>query len=85
MKIHRNTVAHLIATLGGSIILTELMRHWLHAHHMEGNVILVGAAFGFVGAYMSDPRRVIRGGSFLVDAAARILAVMPGSHRREGY
>ena len=77
----RNIAAHFVAMIGGAIVLTEVARYWLYGHRMEGGIIAIGAAFGFVGSYMADRRGALEGGGFLVDSFARVIQVVRTGRR----
>lgn len=76
MRRSRNVLAHMVAAIGGVIVLIELLRHWLRGHEMEGGVIAVGCLFGFVGAYMVNPKGAMEGGGFVVDSAIKLSSVV---------
>ncbi len=81
MNTPRNFAAHLIACGGGLIVAIELLRHWLIATPIEGVVVAIGFAVGFVGAYMADRKGALEGGSFLVDSTTRIIQVVRSGRR----
>lgn len=82
MRTPRNGIAHLVAAIGGLIVIVELLRHWLRGHEMEGGVIAVGCLFGFVGAYMVNPKGAMEGGGFVVDSAIKLGSVFRIGGRR---
>lgn len=81
MTTHRNYAAWLLDLLGVAIIMGEVFRNWFWGHQMEWWVVLVGATFGFVGFYLTNPPGAITAGTFIVDSGVKIIGVVRSGRR----
>lgn len=79
--IARNVAGTLLALLGLVIVLVELSRYWLIDHPIHPWPVIIGGSIAVFGAYVLDPKTTQGGGTFIVDQASRIVAVIRTGRR----
>jgi hypothetical protein len=83
VRVHRQALwaARFFAALGTLIILVEVARNWIGNHRIEGWVVAIGAAFGFIGFYLLDSTGALTAFGFLRDSTVQIIGVVRSGRR----
>lgn len=77
----RNLAGTSLALLGLAIVLVELARYWRFDHPIHPWPVIIGGSIAVFGAYVLDPKTTQGGGTFIVDQASRIVAVIRTGRR----
>jgi hypothetical protein len=70
-----------LALIGAVTLLIELLRYWLTDHPIHAAPVCIGCLFGFVGAFVLNPRQAKEGAGIVVDSTVRIVGVVRGGRR----
>lgn len=77
----RTICGSVLAVLGLSVLLVELVRYWTLNHPIHAWPVCIGCVIGFVGFFIVNPKEAKDGAQVVVDSTVRVIGVVRGGRR----